>query len=86
MISLAELVRMPAGATETYLLAPNETEQTLLKKLSTYARRARAKVDHRVALVVFLDNDAVRRMVVCSVIKQGVKRKKRGKKKGSSRG
>ena len=82
MINLSELVRMPRGTVQTYLLEPHETESYLLKRLSTYALRARAKIEHRVALVVFLDDDSARRMVICKVIQQGRKLKKRGRKRG----
>lgn len=80
MIVLSQLVRMPKGTVQTYLLEAGETESYLLKKLSTYAFRAEAKVTHRIAMVVFLDDDTVRRMVICKVIKQGKRLKKRGRK------
>lgn len=76
MITLSKLVRCPVGTTETYLLEEGETESYLLKKLSTYARRSGAEVEHRVALVIFLADDTIRRMVVCKVTKAGKKLKR----------
>lgn len=80
MIVLSELVRMPKGTVQVYLIDRGDTESYLLKKLSTYALRCSAKVHHRVARIIYDDSDEVRRMVVCTVLKQGKKLKKRGRK------
>lgn len=80
MLELSALVRMPAGTKETYTMYSGELSY-FLKKLSTYALRAKAKVDHRVAVVVWDNEDKVTRMVLVKVIKSGKKLKPRGRKK-----
>lgn len=79
MLTLAELVRMPAGAKELYTMYRGE-EQAFLKKLSTYALRAKAKVSHKAASVVWDGEDMIDRIVVVKVIKAGKKLKQRGRK------
>lgn len=80
MIPLAEIVRMPVETKETYTMYAGELSY-FLKKLSTYALRAKAKVQHRVATVIWDDSDTVARMVVVKVVRSGKKLKKRGRKK-----
>lgn len=80
MITLSQLVRMPKGTTETYLLDQLDNESYLLKKLSVYALRAKAKVTHDVWICIRTSDDSVRRMVTCTVAKQGKKLKSRGRK------
>lgn len=77
--SLAKLVRMPKGTTQTFLLQPGE-ESYFLKKLSTYAFRANAKVAHDMWLAVRLSDDTVQRMVVVKILRPGKKLKRRGRK------
>lgn len=72
MIGLSEFVRMPKGATQTYLLSSGE-ESPFLKKLSTYANRANARIEHDMWLCVRIKDDTVQRMVVCKVVKAGNK-------------
>lgn len=81
MIPLADLVRMPKGTVQTYLLNSGE-ESYFLKKLSTYVARAKAKVDHDMWVCIRLRDDTVSRMVVCKVIKPGKKlQRKRDRRK-----
>lgn len=82
MISLSQLVRMPKGTTQTYLLAKDE-ESYFLKKLSTYALRTNAKVTHDVWMCVRLKDDFVQRMVTVMVLKPGRKIKRQGRKKAN---
>lgn len=79
-IALSDIVRLPVGTTETYMMYQGELSY-FLKKLSTYALRVNAKIKHRIATVVWDDSDTVVRMVVVKVVKSGVKAKPRGKKK-----
>lgn len=79
MLELAELVRMPAGTKETYTMYMGELPY-FLKKLSTYAFRAKAKINHRVATVIWDDTDTVSRMVVVKVVRSGKKLKRKKKK------
>lgn len=80
MTPLSELIRKPKGTLETYFLEPG-TESYFLKKLSTYALRARAKVDYDVWVSLRLRDDTVQRMVVVKIIRPGRRIKKRGRKK-----
>lgn len=79
MITLSELVRSPAGTMETYTMYRGETPY-FLKKLSTYAKRANAKIFHKVGTTTWDDEDTVSRMVVCKVIKPGKKLKRQKRK------
>ncbi len=78
MIPLSDIVRMPKGTIQTYLLDAGD-EPYFLKKLSTYAMRAGAKVEHDIWLCVRLKDHTAQNMVQVSVIRQGkkLKRKKR---------
>ena len=78
MIPLADIVRMPKGTTQTYLLDAGD-ESYFLKKLSTYAMRAGAKVEHSIWLCVRLKDHLVQNMVQVSVIRQGSKLKRKRK-------
>lgn len=80
MIAPSDLVRMPAGTKETYAMYRGEIPY-FLKKLSTYALRANAKIHHKIGTVVWDDEDTVSRMVVVKVIRSGKKLKRRGRKK-----
>lgn len=82
MIKISELVRMPAGTKETYIMYRGE-ESYFFKKLSTYANRANAKVVHRAASVVWDGEDTIDRIVVVKVIKSGRRLKRKGRKKES---
>lgn len=81
MIPINKLLRMERGTMETYLLEPRDNG-AFLKKLSTYVSRIHAKVDTRQAIVVFLDNDSMQRMVIVKVLKSGRKMRKRGRIRG----
>ncbi len=83
MTPIAEFIRKPKGTTETYLLPPGE-ESYFLKKMATYALRAKARVAHDVWLAVRLSDDTVQRMIVVKVLKPGKKLKKRGRKSHGS--
>lgn len=76
MISLAELVRMPAGTVQTYVVEPAEVP-AFLKKLTTYANRAQARVTHDIWLCVRLADDKSARMIICKVIRAGRQKRKR---------
>lgn len=79
MIPLSNLVRLPKGTVQTYLLDAGD-DSYFLKKLSTYATRANAKVEHDFWLCVRRRDNFVQTMVQIKVLRQGkkLKRKKRG--------
>lgn len=79
-IPVSEIVRMPAGTKEIYILNPGIERSYFLKKLSIYATRVGAKVTHRIATIIWDDDEMVSRMMHVTVIKAG-KKKTRGKKK-----
>lgn len=78
---LSDLVRRPTGTTETYVLNAIHEKSYFLKKLSTYALRASAKVDYKAARVVWDDSDIVSHMIVVKVMRSGRKRRRPGRKK-----
>lgn len=80
IISLSKIVRMPAGTTQTYLLAQGDAVK-FLKKLSIYTLRSKAIIDHESWVAVRLRDDTVQRMVIVKVINPGIGLKKRGRKK-----
>lgn len=80
-IPVSELVRMPAGTKEIYILNPGVQRAQFIKKLSTYALRAKAQVSHRIATIIWDDDEVVSRMMQVIVLKQGRKLRKRGRKK-----
>lgn len=82
MLTLAELVRMPAGTKEMYTMYRGE-ESYFLKKLSTYALRANAKVHHKAASLVWDGEDMIDRIVVVKVMRSGRKLKRQGRKKSA---
>ena len=81
MIPIADLVRMPKGTVQTYLLDAGD-ESYFQKKLSTYSTRANAAIEHDIWLCVRLKDHMVQNMVQCTVIKQG-KKLKRQKRHGA---
>lgn len=76
IITPAELVRMPVGTKETYTMYPGEISY-FLRKLSTYALRANAKLHHKIATVIWDDEDMVSRMVVVKVLRKGKQLKRK---------
>lgn len=76
MIPLADFVRMPKGATQTYLLESGD-ESPFLKKLATYCARAHAKIEYDIWLCIRARDDRVQRMIVCKIVIAGRKRKRR---------
>lgn len=79
MKRLAELLRMPKGTTETFIVSRDE-ESYFLKKLHTYALRTKAKVDYIIYVCVSLRDDSVARMIVVKVLKSGEQLKRAGRK------
>ena len=78
MIPLADLVRMPKGTMQTYIIDTGD-ESYFLKKLSTYSTRAKSKTEHDIWLCIRRRDNFVQTMAQVKVIRQGrkLKRQKR---------